>query len=342
MCNVAGYVGDRPTATILLEMMERQQGFAGGYYTGIATIADGRLYHAKVVGDVATLRRETDAEELPGTVGIAHSRSKGGGGLEWAHPFVDNAGDMAYLANGDIGYFEKDWNANAIAGRLFSKGCDFRSRMAESVGSYRAVLPDGTCVHASEVMCHYIASLIEVRGGPAAAMCRAFETFPAEIVGLMVRADVPDCVFASRVNRPLMLGRDARGSYLASTAMAFPEGDLPWVNPMPANATAVVGRDSVEILPFASPPVKVIDFFPWDEARECALELLADGRGKGLGEFKRATASLWSTEGLPQQDMVIYEILRKLQSEGRVRFVDVPMDGVVEGISTMKKRTVLN
>ena len=56
MCNIAGYIGDESAAPILLEMTERQQGFAGGYSTGIATICDGELYSAKVVGDVSTLK----------------------------------------------------------------------------------------------------------------------------------------------------------------------------------------------------------------------------------------------------------------------------------------------
>ena len=55
MCNIAGYIGDESAAPILLEMTERQQGFAGGYSTGIATICDGELHSVKVVGDVSTL-----------------------------------------------------------------------------------------------------------------------------------------------------------------------------------------------------------------------------------------------------------------------------------------------
>ena len=46
MCNIAGYVGSRPAAPILLDMMRKQEGFAGGYFSGIATIHDGKLYHA--------------------------------------------------------------------------------------------------------------------------------------------------------------------------------------------------------------------------------------------------------------------------------------------------------
>ena len=45
MCNIAGYVGEKRAAPILIEMMKKQEGFAGGYYTGIATIHKGKIYH---------------------------------------------------------------------------------------------------------------------------------------------------------------------------------------------------------------------------------------------------------------------------------------------------------
>ena len=132
MCNIAGYIGDELAAPILLEMTERQQGFAGGYSTGIATIYDGELHSAKVVGDVSTLKAETIAANLPGKIGIVHSRSRGGGGLCWAHPFLDCEKRIAYLANGDIGLFQEEWNANRIAEELIANGHTFDSKIGES------------------------------------------------------------------------------------------------------------------------------------------------------------------------------------------------------------------
>ena len=55
MCNIAGYVGTKTAAPILLEMMKREEGFAGGYYTGLATIHEGKLYWRKVIGTVKDL-----------------------------------------------------------------------------------------------------------------------------------------------------------------------------------------------------------------------------------------------------------------------------------------------
>ena len=71
MCNIAGYIGEKRAAPILIEMLRRQEGFDGGVCTGIVTLHEGRLYYRKVVGGVDALLKATDAMSLPGTVGIA-------------------------------------------------------------------------------------------------------------------------------------------------------------------------------------------------------------------------------------------------------------------------------
>ena len=159
MCNIAGYIGKKNAASILLEMMARQEGFAGGYYTGIATIHDKKLYYAKVIGDLSTLINETDARELPGSIGIIHSRSKSGGDIEWSHPFVDEREQMAYIANGIRGVFDKEQDQNAIAQMLVDSGHIFKSKTQGAVGGYPLLL-DGTSIHFSDVMCHLIESFI--------------------------------------------------------------------------------------------------------------------------------------------------------------------------------------
>ena len=74
MCNIAGYVGNgkKEAAPILLEMLRAQEGFAGGYYSGIATVHEGRIYYAKLTGDVDFASVEPIASAItpvPGGVG---------------------------------------------------------------------------------------------------------------------------------------------------------------------------------------------------------------------------------------------------------------------------------
>ena len=101
MCNLAGYAGNRQAAPILLEMLRKQQAYNGGKSTGIATIHEGKIHMRKVVGNVDDLIRNTDALELPGTIGIAHSRPSGKPGLEeYAQPFLSMDDDSVLMTNG--------------------------------------------------------------------------------------------------------------------------------------------------------------------------------------------------------------------------------------------------
>ena len=51
MCNIAGYVGERDAAPILNEMLRAEEGIDAGFYTGLATVDEGKIYYRKVCGD---------------------------------------------------------------------------------------------------------------------------------------------------------------------------------------------------------------------------------------------------------------------------------------------------
>jgi glucosamine 6-phosphate synthetase-like amidotransferase/phosphosugar isomerase protein len=330
MCNMAAYIGNRRAAPLLLDMIERQEGFAGGYYTGIATIDSGKLHWAKVVGDAATLCRETEARDLPGNVGIVHSRSKSGGDREWAHPFVDCKEQLAYVANGALGNFEGKRDADGVGKRLVEEGHRFRSSISPRIGSY-PVLPDGSCVHSSDLMCHLIESRIKDCGDPVQAMREAFKLLPAEIAGLAVHLDTPDCVLASRINQPLMIARTGDSTCVATTAFAFHQDECEWISPIPCNATAAVYKDRVEIFPLDPPPARVADILPWSSGREKMLACLADGKGVGVPALKNATTRLWPEDRVPQDYMMVYEILRSMHIEGEIELKTTTVDGVEKG-----------
>src|SRR5690606_23947461 len=133
MCVIAGYIGNKPAAPILLEMLRREEGFAGGYYSGIATLSEDELRFEKVVGDVATLENETAAAKLPGNIGVAHSRTPSGGGREWSHPFVDTSGRLAYIANGAVGKFDNLPQLASLSQELMEAGHEFGSVQHEAV-----------------------------------------------------------------------------------------------------------------------------------------------------------------------------------------------------------------
>ena len=331
MCNIAGYIGKEPAAPILIEMMRRQDGLNGGYYTGIATIGpDGRLHWAKVVGDVEALVRTTEALRLPGTVGIVHSRTNSGGDREWAHPFVGAKGTLAYIANGSTGLFANVARQSETASRLSDAGYPFLSRSPEPVAEYPR-LPDGSSVHMSEVMCRLIEAHVDAGRDPATAMRLAYTQLPSEIVGLMIHTAIPRGIVATRINQPLVAARHREGWYLSSTALAFPAEGIEWTMPLAPLATAVFTPDRMELTPFElSPPVAPI---PWNAGHERVLEILTNAadRPVTMQTLKAGTQDLWPPGALPQSFLMLYELLRALHDRGRLAFDTVRVPGVLAG-----------
>lgn len=329
MCNIAGYVGTKTAASILLEMMKREEGFAGGYYTGLATIHEGKLYWRKVIGTVKDLLEQTDAASLPGTIGIIHSRSKSGGDAEWGHPFVDPAESFAYVANGTVGRFQNTPALSEAAAKLYADGWRFRSSNPD-LPHYPACAP-GQHVHVSEVMCFLIDACKRRGLNPGEAMADVFCNYPAEIVGLTVDTACPDRINAARINMPMMVGSADDGTYLASTAMAFPEGvTFQNIYPIPVNSSAEVFAGHVNIIPFTHPATPVAELLPMEKAFNAVRIRLSEGPAK-LGELIRVVKPLFGDIVCPA-DHLTYEVLRTLKQEGIVFFTEKETEGAAPGV----------
>ena len=320
MCNIAGYVGSERAAPVLIEMMSRQEGWGGGYYTGIATIHDGTLHTRKVVGDLEHLLAHTDTAALPGCIGVLHSRSPSGGDREWAHPFVSADETLAYVANGSLGAFAATTDVHAVAVRLRAAGYAFRSHTPGPVGTYPP-LADGSCIHFSDLMCGLIHHESARCRSLWRAMARAYAAFPGEIVGLAIGTADPKAIQATRISMPMMLGRTPHGTLLATTALAFPDAGVDWLTAVPANTALRVTRDGFEGLALEPAPGPVADVLPWAQAEAAVLAVLADGRPHDFGALAQPAAAAWPADRIPQAALVIYEILRGLHRAGRLEVV---------------------
>lgn len=305
MCNIAGYIGTKRAAPILLEMMKRQEGLAGGYYTGIATLHEGKIYYAKLTGDLERLIRETNAADLPGTVGIIHSRSKSGGGDEWAHPFLGGA-QIAYVANGTAGIFkERREEFNKIAECLLQSGFTMTSRVQTDNEKYQR-LSDGTAVHMSDVMCQ----LILQHGGD---MEKAFCEMPGEIVGLMVDAAHPARIQYARINYPMSVGFAEHGAYLASAALAFPE-DAGAPQLLPACSSGWISRDERKTVAFQKNPAKVaaLDSATLEKGYKVILAALQTGK-KSCKELCQLVRPLFEEADCAPVYALVYDAMYRLQ-----------------------------
>ncbi len=323
MCVMAGYMGKRNAAPILLEMLKKTEGFDGGYYTGIATIHEGKLHYAKLMGDTARLEVLTDAAQLPGTIGIIHSRTCGGGDDTWAQPFISDNGNMAYIANGSKGRFA-DTYETGFADMLEAAGYVYTSKADLDVKT-SPMLSDGKRVHTSEFKAHGISYWMQNGYSPRAAMEKMFCEYPGEIVGLMLHASVADRIFVARVNQPMMVGFGEGECFLATNAVAFPENSgIREICPVEPNVSCEVTKDSIYVTPFKNPPCTVAPVSPeiWHRAYTGISEKLKAEAGTPclFTDFRAVVSALFPEDSAPPLNFIIYETLRSLYAQKRICF----------------------
>ena len=318
MCTWAGYLGREKAAPILLEMARRQEGLWSGYYSGLVTVDAGALHWRKVVGSMAKLERETHAAELPGTFGLVHSRTNSGGDVEWAHPFVDDRDAVAGVGQGSNGLFADQSERIRLGDALLAEGRSFRSATPGKVGSY-PVLSDGSAIHVSELVTVAAASEHEKCRDPLEAVRRAVRRAPAEAVWAFVFADHPDAIVVANVNQRVVIGRDDAGTYLASSAIAFPPG-VRWRCETPANTVALISRGA-SCFDMLAPAEEL----PVDETlpaglEQAALEYIRANPGTSLPKTaSHALKPLFPTGKIGRRAFACYRALERLLASGAIR-----------------------
>lgn len=346
MCNLAGYTGNRQAAPILIEMLKREQYFDGGVCTGIATIHEGRLYHAKVVGNVDELLKQTDALNFPGTVGIAHSRP-GGTLASQAHPFVDGDEHLALVLNGtlrDVGTPEFYEHSREIMQAFLDRGIEIRSAI-ERNGSHHT-LTNGLSYHDTEPYA-LMAGDNYKKGMPLeTALGEAIDELPGDIVTLAIHKDEPGTIAIGRINRPMSVGLGDGETFLATTAIAFPEDvKLRAVMDTPPASVCKVTPGRFEVTPHLLKNVAIEDITP-DKYHKAytRLESILIGQKKEpkslyhIGAYS-AWRDIWSQPAVeckyakeggflkPTADLN-YRILYSFYKEGRLRGVLKDKDGM--------------
>lgn len=339
MCNIAGYAGTRPAAPILLEMLRIQEGMCGGYYSGIATVHQGKIYYAKLTGDVPRLEALTNAASLPGTVGIIHSRSNSGGGDNWSHPFVHTKNGevrQAYVANGASGFFEPlRPKANAITEGLLNTGYAMDSRETTPIEGY-PTLSDGSGVHMSDSMCQLISRNIDAGQKMDEAMAEAFCAMPSEIVGLLLSLEDPNGIGWCRINMPMMLAFADHGAYLASSAMGIP-GDAREAIALPPCASGMIYRDRYTMKPFTELPCAVAPVTA--RVRKEAYEAMCKAMEQdalSIGPLQDVVEPLFDKADCVPVTLVVYDVLLALRQEGRLKEACRRLPGAREDLDAPK------
>ena len=199
MCGIVGYVGKEQAAPILLEGLQRLE-YRGYDSAGIAVCGAGGLKVAKSKGRLQALRTLThDGADLPGTMGIGHTRwaTHGVPNDINAHPHVSSSGRIALVHNGIIENYAE------LKGQLLHKGYQFQSETD------------------SEVVVQLLDYYFEQCGDIVKAVQMMLDAVEGAYALGIVCADAPDRLIAARKDAPLLLGFGKGENFIASDVTAI-------------------------------------------------------------------------------------------------------------------------
>ena len=334
MCNIAGYIGTKQAAPILIDMLRNQEGLDAGYYTGIATIHEGKIHYRKLVGSLDRLLEETDAASLPGTIGIIHGRTPGDTGDSWAHPFTcekDGEVKTAFVLNGTVGCGEKYQERHIpIAEELIKDGYELKSRV-ESNGK-SLTLSDNTRVHLSDVLTQLISRKILNGMNTVDAIEESYCQMPKENASLMLSVTEPNAISWGRMNFPMYVGFDEDGAYLATAPQCFPN-EVGEPTLLPIMSSGLVYRDMFTCKAFKEQPFKVapLTMCVQAECYKACFEALKTGKTTvpKLGEI---CEPLFDKADCTQRGAALYRVLYDIHKKGKLKIDIEYTPGVYEGL----------
>nr|WP_250813506.1 glutamine--fructose-6-phosphate transaminase (isomerizing) [Neorhizobium tomejilense] len=196
MCGIVGIVGNSPVAARLVDALRRLE-YRGYDSAGVATIHEGRMDRRRAEGKLFNLEKRLDAEPLPGTIGIAHTRwaTHGVPNETNAHPhFVDG---VAVVHNGIIENFSE------LKDELLAEGAVFESQTD------------------TEVVAHLLAKYTRQGLDHRAAMLATLNRVAGAYALVVMFEDDPGTIMAARFGPPLAIGHGRGEMFLGSDAIAL-------------------------------------------------------------------------------------------------------------------------
>ena len=198
MCGIVGAIAQRPVTAILLEGLKRLE-YRGYDSAGLVVLgADGKLHRQRTLGKVARLADAVEANPLPGTLGIAHTRwaTHGEPSTQNAHPHIARQ-RCAVVHNGIIENHEQLRREQIAAGHTFTSQTD------------------------TEVVVHAVFDELAAGHDLTEAVRRTTARLEGAYALGVIDAEHPDRLVAARQGSPLVIGVGFQEYFIASDVFAL-------------------------------------------------------------------------------------------------------------------------
>ena len=195
MCGIIGFTGNEPAKDIIIGGLERLE-YRGYDSAGLALLSNDQIQVRKRTGKVEELRKLCEAEKMPATCGIGHTRWATHGGVTDVNANPHRVGKVVLIHNGIIENYRQIVTEYGLADQLVSE------TDSEVVAALLNKFYEGDPVKA-------IKKTVKVLSG-AFALCIMFQ-------------DIPDTIYAIRNVSPMVATSCERGSVIASDLTALIE-----------------------------------------------------------------------------------------------------------------------
>lgn len=246
MCGIFGCVLEEGRAAPLIRSALKRLEYRGYDSVGVATLIghplESRLYIKKDAGKIDEIHSRLDLDDMPGTMGIGHTRwaTHGAPSMVNAHPHTDCKNMVAVVHNGIIENFAE------LRKKLEERGHLFRSRTD------------------TEVISHLLEEFLEEGNDLTQSVRRALKELKGSYAIAVLSIKEPNKIVCARKESPLVIGVGDNDVYCASDIPAF----LPLTNRalfVEEGEVVVLRRGSVQILDAETGKSKErkVAFIPW-------------------------------------------------------------------------------
>lgn len=196
MCGIVGYIGTEQAAPILLDGLSKLE-YRGYDSAGIAVYDGNEIQTKKATGRLKVLSELThDGENMPGTMGIGHTRwaTHGSPSDVNAHPQTNKDGTIVVVHNGIIENYTK------LKKKLIERGYEFVSETD------------------TEVIAHMLDYYYN--GNPLETIVKVIQRMEGSYALGIIFKDQSDEIYAVRKDSPLIVGKAKDGNVIASDVPA--------------------------------------------------------------------------------------------------------------------------